>query len=123
MGPGRLRDAPEDIPALLAKVDEGYDVVSGWRTERVDKWLTRRLPSRLANALIARVSGVGLHDFGTTLKAYRRDVLKNIHLYGELHRFIPALASMQGARIAEVPIQNVARTEGDSHYGLGWCPR
>ncbi len=114
-----LQHAPEDIPALLAKVDEGYDIVSGWRKERVDNLLTRRLPSRLANALIARVSGVDLHDFGTTFKAYRRDVLKSIRLYGELHRFIPALASIEGARITEAPIQNVARTEGKSHYGLG----
>jgi glycosyltransferase involved in cell wall biosynthesis len=116
---GDLQHAPEDIPALLAKIDEGYDVVSGWRAHRVDSALTRRLPSRVANWLIARASGVDLRDFGTTFKAYRRDVLKDVHLYGDLHRFIPVLASMQGARIAEVPIRNVPRAEGRSHYGLG----
>jgi glycosyltransferase involved in cell wall biosynthesis len=116
---GDLQHAPEDIPALLAKIDEGYDVVSGWRSHRVDAALTRRLPSRVANWLIAKASGVELHDFGTTFKAYRREVLKDIRLYGDLHRFIPVLASMQGARIAEVPIRNVARAEGRSHYGLG----
>ncbi len=116
---GDLQHDPADIPALLAKMDEGYDVVSGWRANRVDAALTRRLPSRIANWLIAKASGVELRDFGTTFKAYHRDVLKDIHLYGELHRFIPVLASMQGARIAEVPIRNVPRAEGRSHYGLG----
>jgi glycosyltransferase involved in cell wall biosynthesis len=116
---GDLQHAPEDIPALLAKIDEGYDVVSGWRAQRVDAALTRRLPSRIANWLIAKASGVELRDFGTTFKAYRREVLKDIHLYGDLHRFIPVLASMQGARIAEVPIRNIPRAEGRSHYGLG----
>jgi glycosyltransferase involved in cell wall biosynthesis len=116
---GDLQHAPEDIPALLAKIDEGYDVVSGWRAHRVDAALTRRLPSRVANWLIAKASGVELRDFGTTFKAYRRDVLKDIRLYGDLHRFIPVLASIQGARIAEVPIRNVPRAGGRSHYGLG----
>jgi glycosyltransferase involved in cell wall biosynthesis len=116
---GDLQHAPEDIPPLLAKIGEGYDVVSGWRANRVDAALTRRLPSRIANWLIAKASGVELHDFGTTFKAYRREVLKDIHLYGDLHRFIPVLANMQGARIAEVPIRNVPRAEGRSHYGLG----
>ena len=116
---GDLQHAPEDIPALLAKIDEGYDVVSGWRNHRVDRALTRRLPSRVANWLIAKASGVELRDFGTTFKAYRLEVLKDIRLYGDLHRFIPVLASMQGARIAEVPIRNVPRAEGRSHYGLG----
>jgi glycosyltransferase involved in cell wall biosynthesis len=116
---GDLQHAPEDIPLLLAKIDEGYDIASGWRSQRVDNLLTRRLPSRIANWLMAKLSGVELHDFGTTFKAYRREILKEIRLYGEMHRFIPALASMQGAKIAEVPIQNVARAEGSSHYGLG----
>jgi glycosyltransferase involved in cell wall biosynthesis len=116
---GDLQHAPEDIPALLQKIDEGYDIASGWRKVRVDNALTRKLPSRIANWLMAKMSGVDLHDFGTTFKAYRAEVLKDINLYGELHRFIPALASFYGARIAEVPIQNVPRAAGDSHYGLG----
>ncbi|MEX2302903.1 MAG: glycosyltransferase family 2 protein [Bryobacterales bacterium] len=116
---GDLQHAPEDIPALLEKIGEGYDVVSGWRANRVDNALTRRLPSRIANWLIAKASGVELRDFGTTFKAYRREVLKDIRLYGDLHRFIPVLASMQGARISEVPIRSIPRAEGRSHYGLG----
>ena len=115
---GDLQHDPEDIPVLLAKIDEGYDIASGWRKERIDNALTRRIPSRIANWLMARVSGVDLRDFGTTFKAYRAEILKDIHLYGELHRFIPALASFYGARIAEVPIRNVLRTNGASHYGL-----
>jgi glycosyltransferase involved in cell wall biosynthesis len=116
---GDLQHAPEDIPALLAKIEEGYDIASGWRKVRVDNALTRKLPSRIANWLMAKASGVELHDFGTTFKAYRAEVLKDINLYGELHRFIPALASIYGARVAEVPIQNIVRPNGDSHYGLG----
>src|SRR3989454_9709268 len=116
---GDLQHAPEDIPALLAKIDEGYDIASGWRKERVDNPLTRKLPSRIANWLLAKASGVNLRDFGTTFKAYRAEVLKDVHLYGELHRFIPALASFYGARVAEVPISNTPRATGDSHYGLG----
>ena len=114
-----LQHDPRDIPALLEKIDEGYDIASGRRTDRADALLTRRVPSRIANALIAKLSGVDLHDFGTTFKAYRRHVLRDIRLYGELHRFIPALAGMQGARIAEVPIRNTTRVEGSSHYGMG----
>ena len=114
-----LQHLPEDIPALLAKIDEGYDIASGWRKNRVDNAFTRKLPSRIANWLMAKVSGMDLHDFGTTFKAYRAEVLKDINLYGELHRFIPALASFYGARVVEVPIQNVARVNGGSHYGLG----
>lgn len=116
---GDLQHDPEDIPALLAKIDEGYDIASGWRKHRIDNALTRRLPSRIANWLMAKASGVDLRDFGTTFKAYRAEVLKDINLYGELHRFIPALASFYGARIAEVPIRNTPRPTGKSHYGLG----
>jgi len=116
---GDLQHAPEDLPALLEKIDQGYDIASGWRHNRVDHPLTRRLPSRIANWLMAKVSGVELRDFGTTFKAYRAEILKDINLYGELHRFIPALASFYGARIAEVPIQNTVRAGGGSHYGLG----
>jgi len=115
---GDLQHAPEEIPKLLAKLDEGYDIVSGWREQRVDNFLTRRMPSRIANWLMARLSGVVLHDFGTTFKAYRAPVIKRIRLYGDLHRFIPALASWSGARIAEVPIANIPRPQNASHYGL-----
>ncbi|HMD48294.1 MAG TPA: glycosyltransferase, partial [Bryobacteraceae bacterium] len=116
---GDLQHAPEDIPALLAKIEEGYDIASGWRKDRVDNAITRKIPSRVANWLMAKASGIQLRDFGTTFKAYRAEVLKEINLYGELHRFIPALASFYGARIAEVPIRNTPRVAGDSHYGLG----
>ena len=115
---GDLQHEPEEIPKLLAKLDEGYDIVSGWRERRVDGYLTRRLPSRAANWLMARLSGVCVHDFGTTFKAYRAPVIKQIRLYGDMHRFIPALASWNGARIAEVPIKNVPRPQNTSHYGL-----
>ncbi|HWD98003.1 MAG TPA: glycosyltransferase family 2 protein, partial [Bryobacteraceae bacterium] len=100
---GDLQHAPEDIPALLRKIDEGFDIASGWRKERGDNPLTRKIPSRIANWLMSKASGVDLRDFGTTFKAYRSEVLKDVHLYGELHRFIPALASFYGARVAEVP--------------------
>lgn len=116
---GDLQHDPADIPALLEKVEEGYDIASGWRKERVDNAVTRKIPSRIANWMMKRASGVELHDFGTTFKAYRAEVLKEINLYGELHRFIPALASFYGARIAEVPIKNIERPNGASHYGLG----
>jgi len=115
---GDLQHAPEEIPKLLAKLDEGYDIVSGWREQRVDNLWTRRVPSRIANWLMAKLSGVSLHDFGTTFKAYRAPVIKRIRLYGDLHRFIPALASWAGARIAEVPIANIPRPQNQSHYGL-----
>jgi glycosyltransferase involved in cell wall biosynthesis len=115
---GDLQHDPEDIPALLAKIDEGFDIASGWRKERVDNPLTRKIPSRIANWLMAKASGIKLRDFGTTFKAYRAEVLKDVHLYGELHRFIPALASFYGARVAEVPIRNTPRAAGDSHYGI-----
>ncbi len=115
---GDLQHAPEDIPLLLAKIGEGYDIASGWRKERADPPI-RKIPSRIANWLMAKASGVNLHDFGTTFKAYRAEILKDVHLYGELHRFIPALASFYGARVAEVPIQNPPRAGGESHYGIG----
>jgi glycosyltransferase involved in cell wall biosynthesis len=115
---GDLQHAPEDIPALLVKIDEGYDIASGWRKERIDNAITRKIPSRIANWLMSKASGIDLRDFGTTFKAYRAEVLKDVHLYGELHRFIPALASFYGARVCEVPIQNPPRVSGESHYGL-----
>jgi glycosyltransferase involved in cell wall biosynthesis len=114
-----LQHAPEDIPALLEKIEEGYDIASGWRQNRLDNAVTRKIPSRIANWLMAKASKVELRDFGTTFKAYRAEILNDINLYGELHRFIPALASFYGARIAEVPIRNSQRSSGGSHYGLG----
>lgn len=115
---GDLQHDPTDIPVLLEKLEEGYDIVSGWRKKRVDNFWLRRLPSRLANWIMAKLSGVKLHDFGTTFKAYRRDVIEGIRLYGEMHRFIPALASANGVRIVEVPIHNIERPKGSSHYGI-----
>lgn len=120
---GDLQHAPEDIPAFLEKIDEGYDLVNGWRETRIDRLLTRRLPSRVANWLIRKVSGVALRDFGGTFKAYRAELLAQLRLYGDLHRFIPVLAAMQGARIAEVPIGNFKRAAGTSNYGLGRTAR
>ena len=116
---GDLQHAPEDIPAMLEPLEEGCDLVSGWRKRRVDNFWLRRLPSATANWLIRKLSGVDIHDFGTTFKVYRRDLLRHIKLYGELHRFIPALASAVGAKICEVPIQNIVRPTGKSKYGLG----
>ena len=116
---GDLQHAPEDIPALLEKIDEGFDLANGWRQNRIDRLLTRRLPSRVANWMIRRLSGVDLRDIGGTFKAYRADLLGQLRLYGELHRFIPVLAAMHGARIAEVPIRSFKRAAGRSHYGLG----
>jgi glycosyltransferase involved in cell wall biosynthesis len=113
---GDLQHDPNDIPAFLEKLEEGYDVVSGWRRERIDNFVMRRFPSRCANWLMAKLSGVDIHDFGTTFKAYRREVIHNIPLYGEMHRFIPALASWYGASICEIPIRNVNRERGKSHY-------
>lgn len=115
---GDLQHDPADIPALVEKMHEGYDLVSGWRFPRVDNFLTRRLPSAVANWCIRKISGVNIHDFGTTFKAYRKEVIKSVKLYGELHRFIPALADVSHERIAEVPIRNVERANGQSHYGL-----
>ncbi len=114
---GDLQNDPADIPLLLAKIDEGYDVVSGWRKNRQDT-LSRRLPSVLANGLISRMTGVHLHDYGCTLKAYRREVLDGINLYGEMHRFVPALASQVGARVGEMPVRHHPRLHGTSKYGI-----
>jgi glycosyltransferase involved in cell wall biosynthesis len=113
-----LQNDPADIVKLLAKLDEGYDVVSGWRKDRQDAALTRNIPSMLANRLISWISGVHLHDYGCSLKAYRREVLADVRLYGEMHRFIPIYASWVGARVTEIPVTHHARTAGVSKYGL-----
>lgn len=116
---GDLQNDPHDIPALIAKLEQGYDVVSGWRRDRKDRALTRRLPSMCANWLISKVSGVALHDYGCSLKAYRREVIEGVRLYGEMHRFIPVYAHMQGGRITEMEVNHRARRFGKSKYGLG----
>jgi glycosyltransferase involved in cell wall biosynthesis len=115
---GDLQNEPEDLPRFLAKLEEGYDIVSGWRDKRQDGLWTRRVPSRVANWLMSKLSGVPLHDFGVTFKAYRRPIVKRLRLQGEMHRFIPALASWQGAKIAEIPTSYPPRADGRSHYGL-----
>jgi len=115
---GDLQHDPEDIPKLLAPLEQGFDIVSGWRKERKDHFLLRRFPSWVANRIMRLLSGVKIHDFGTTFKAYKHDVLKGIRLYGELHRFIPALISRTGVKITEIPIKNVVRQRGKSNYGL-----
>ncbi|MGK7950035.1 MAG: glycosyltransferase family 2 protein [Xenococcaceae cyanobacterium] len=116
---GDLQNNPHDIPQLLAKLEEGYDLVSGWRKKRQDAALTRLFPSKIANWLIGRVTGVKLHDYGCSLKAYRAELIADMNLYGELHRFLPALAFIEGARIAEIPVGHQARRYGQSKYGLG----
>lgn len=113
-----MQNDPADIPVLLDKIDQGFDVVSGWRIERQDAFITRTFPSRVANWLISTVTGVRLHDYGCTLKAYRREVLKGFRLYGEMHRFIPAYADSVGARIIEVPVRHHPRRHGKTKYGL-----
>jgi glycosyltransferase involved in cell wall biosynthesis len=115
---GDLQNDPADIPRLLTKLDEGYDVVSGWRKDREDAPLRRNLPSHLANWLISALSGVQLHDYGCSLKAYRRDILASVNLYGEMHRFIPIYAYWGGGRIAEIPVSHHPRLHGASNYGL-----
>lgn len=115
---GDLQNDPADIPLLLQKMAEGFDVVSGWRKERKDTFVNRILPSRIANWLISRMTGVHLHDYGCTLKAYRREVLEGIGLYGEMHRFVPALASRVGARVTELPVSHHPRQFGQSKYGI-----
>ena len=116
---GDLQNDPADIPLLLTKLDEGFDLVSGWRKHRQDDALTRLLPSKIANWLIGQVTGVKLHDYGCSLKAYRAEIVADMHLYGELHRFLPALAFIEGARITEIPVRHHARRYGKSKYGLG----
>lgn len=115
---GDLQNDPGDIVRLLAKMEEGYDVVSGWRKDRQDTFVNRKLPSMIANGLISRMTGVHLHDYGCTLKAYRKEVLEGINLYGEMHRFVPALASQVGARVTEIPVQHHPRLFGQSKYGI-----
>jgi len=117
-----LQNDPADIPRLLEKLDEGYDVVSGWRRHRKDTFVTRKIPSWAANRMISRISGVALHDYGCTLKAYRRSVIANVHLYGEMHRFIPIYAAQQGARVAELEVNHRPRAHGTTKYGLGRVP-
>ncbi len=115
---GDLQNDPADIPRLVEMLDQGFDVVSGWRNHRSDQLILRKIPSWIANAIISRVSGVKLHDYGCTLKAYRRDVLSGVRLYGELHRFVPIFASWQGARITEMAVKHRARERGVSKYGI-----
>jgi glycosyltransferase involved in cell wall biosynthesis len=115
---GDLQNDPLDIPLLLAKLEEGYDVCSGWRKNRKDNALKRNLPSRIANFVISRISGVHLHDYGCSLKAYRKEVIKGVKLYGEMHRFIPIYATWEGARVAEVPVRHHPRIHGRSKYGI-----
>jgi len=113
-----LQNDPADISRLLDKLDEGYDVVSGWRKNRQDKLISRKVPSKIANRIISWIGGVPLHDYGCSLKAYRRDVIQDVRLYGEMHRFIPIYASWAGARVAEIPVDHHARTMGKSKYGI-----
>ena len=116
---GDLQNDPADIPLLLDKMDEGYDIVCGWRKNRQDKFWSRRVPSVTANWLIGKVTGVQIHDNGCSLKAYRASVIKNVTLYGEMHRFIPAMSTLTGARIAEIPVNHHPRRFGKSNYGIG----
>ena len=116
---GDLQHDPAEIPMMIESLEKtGADIVSGWRQKRVDNYIMRRLPSQVANWMMAKLSGVDIHDFGTTFKVYRRETIKDVPLYGEMHRFIPALASWNGAKIVEVPIRNIVRPEGKSHYGI-----
>ena len=119
---GDLQNDPKDIPILINKIHEGYDVVSGWRKERLDKKLTRIIPSKIANHLISKISGLHLHDFGCTLEAYK-EVLNDIKLYGEMHRFIPIYASWEGAKVTEIPVRHHARKAGKTKYGLSRIPK
>lgn len=116
---GDLQHDPHEIPQFVAKIDEGFDIVSGWRVKRSDNVISRQIPSRVANWLLAKASGVELHDFGTTFKAYRCEVLEGVRLYGDMHRFVPAMCARLGATIAEVPITNIPRASGKSNYGIG----
>jgi glycosyltransferase involved in cell wall biosynthesis len=116
---GDRQNDPKDIPVLLAKLEEGYDVVSGWRKDRKDNAIKRNLPSRIANGLISKISGVHLHDYGCSLKAYKRDVIKDVRLYGEMHRFIPVYANWMGGKVTEIPVRHHPRIHGVSKYGIG----
>lgn len=120
---GDLQNDPGDIPKLLDKLDEGFDVVCGWRKYRQDRYVNRVMPSKIANWLISKLTGVRLHDYGCSLKAYRREFIEHLVLYGELHRFIPVLLSLHGARICEIPVNHHARKHGVSKYGIGRAPR
>ena len=120
---GDLQNDPRDIPLLLNKINEGYDVVSGWRKDRLDKKLTRVIPSKIANHLISKISGLPLHDYGCTLKAYKKEVLNEIKLYGEMHRFIPIYASWEEAKVTEIPVRHHARIAGKTKYGLSRIPK
>ncbi|MFN3946741.1 MAG: glycosyltransferase family 2 protein, partial [Aquificaceae bacterium] len=114
-----LQNDPEDIPKLLEKLQEGYDIVSGWRKNRKDPFFSRKLPSMVANWIISKVTGVELHDYGCTLKAYKSDIIKRLELYGDMHRFLPALTKRLGARITEIPVKHHPRIYGKSKYGIG----
>jgi len=116
---GDLQHLPEEIPDFVSKINEGYDIVSGWRKKRVDSLFLRRFPSWVANSIMRYISGMRIHDFGTTFKAYRHDIIKNVRLYGQFHRFIPVLASELNVKITEIPITNIKRPKGSSKYGLG----
>ena len=120
---GDLQHDPSEIPHFLEKIEDGYDVVSGWRKQRIDSLLMRRIPSLIANKMMSFLSGVKLHDFGTTFKAYRQEIIKEINLYGDLHRFIPILATQAGARIYEIPIKNTLRRHGKGKYTLSRATR
>jgi len=120
---GDLQNDPKDIPMLIEKINEGYDVVSGWRKIRSDKMFTRIIPSKIANMIISKISGLHLHDYGCTLKAYRKEVLKDIKLYGEMHRFIPIYAAWEGAKVTEIAVHHHPRTAGKTKYGLSRIPR
>ena len=120
---GDLQNDPKDIPKLIEKINEGYDVVSGWRKIRSDKKLTRILPSKIANMIISKISGIHLHDYGCTLKAYRKEILEDVKLYGEMHRFIPIYASWEGAKVTEIPVNHHPRIAGKTKYGLSRIPR
>jgi len=120
---GDFQNDPNDIPMLIKKINEGYDVVSGWRKIRLDKKYTRIIPSKIANILISKISGLHLHDYGCTLKAYRKEIIKDIKLYGEMHRFIPIYASWEGAKVTEVAVHHHPRIAGKTKYGLSRIPK
>jgi glycosyltransferase involved in cell wall biosynthesis len=120
---GDNQNDPQDIPRLLEKINDGYDVVSGWRKDRKDKKIGRILPSRIANWMISKISGIRLHDYGCSMKAYKKGVLKDVKLYGEMHRFIPIYASWHGAKVTEIPVQHHQRSFGRSHYGMSRTSR